>query len=154
MSAHQEARINKRRRVSAGESSEWLSYLLHLRFVSCLMWIFECKSWIYISHMISIDLGPLLSVPRECFGMFLSCFMLFWCFMRNFWKISRFCQFLQSVTDIWATEACASTERRASEFYSGLRLCAPLAEAGASLERRGASVHARAPLSQIFASSE
>ena len=27
VSAHQEARINKRRRVSAGESCEWLSFL-------------------------------------------------------------------------------------------------------------------------------
>ena len=57
-----------------------------------------------------------------------------------------FCKFLQSVTDIWATEACASTKRRASDHYSGWRLCAPLAEAGASLERRGASVQRRAPL--------
>ena len=32
-SVHQEARISKRRRVLAGENREWLSNLLHLRFV-------------------------------------------------------------------------------------------------------------------------
>ena len=32
-SAHQEARINKRRRVSAGENCEWLSFLFVFSFV-------------------------------------------------------------------------------------------------------------------------
>ena len=79
--------------------------------------------------------------------------MLFWWFMWNFWKISRFLSFSRSGTFFWANEAFASTKRRASGLSRGWRLLGVFGEACASVlwlcasaSFRSSSKQSRAPL--------
>ena len=96
--------------------------------------------------MVLIDLELFLLVPR----VLMHAWKLFLCYFdascRIFEKLAVFCKFSLTGTDFWATEACASMKRRASDWTRRWRLLAPDVEAGASLKRHGASVHARALL--------